>query len=334
MRRLLWAIIVVPVALVWASCIPLAKNGDDGQPCFTNGTCLPWLVCRADNVCAKEAETVDGGGDASSSQDTGNDAGTADAGADAGTTDTGNCGPSPSGKGGDMCNVPAGPFQMGCNSVVDTECGNKEYPYHSVSVPAFKIDKREVTASEYRACFDAGGCTAADIGGVCNFNAPGKESHPINCVDWNQAWAYCTWAEKKLPTEAEWEKAARGTDGRRYPWGSTGLDCDHAVDSVTPCSNTGTAPVGGKPAGASPYGAEDMIGNVWEWVEDDDHETFTGAPGDGSAWVDTPRGSKRVMRGGSWSNVDTFFMRASVRHDYIPSGRDGSFGFRCSRDGI
>ena len=221
---------------------------------------------------------------------------------------------------------------MGCNVAVDTECQSSENPYHSVTVPAYKIDKYEVTASEYKACVTASGCTAANTTSGCNYNVAGKESHPINCVDWNQAKAYCTWAGKKLPTEAEWEKAARGTDGRKYPWGNDVLDCNRAVHSVSPCSNTATAAVGSKPAGSSPYGAEDMVGNVWERVEDDWHGDYTGAPVDGSAWVDDPRGPSRVWRGGGWDIDDTRYLRASYRYYYDPTYRGNLYGFRCSRD--
>ncbi|MBI5528088.1 MAG: formylglycine-generating enzyme family protein [Deltaproteobacteria bacterium] len=244
------------------------------------------------------------------------------------------CDPSPTGKGGDMCDVPAGAFMMGCNVAVDTECYSDEKPYHSVTVPWFKIDKYEVTAAEYKACVTASGCTAAKTESGCNYNVAGKESHPINCVDWNQAKAYCTWVGKKLPTEAEWEKAARGTDGRKYPWGNDVLDCNRAVHPVSPCSNSGTATVDSKPTGASPYGAMDMVGNVWEWVEDDWHDTYTSAPSDGSAWVDAPRGSSRVLRGGGWRNYGSRGLRASVRVNYNPTFRYFYIGFRCSRDGI
>jgi formylglycine-generating enzyme required for sulfatase activity len=231
--------------------------------------------------------------------------------------------------GGDMCDVAAGAFQMGCNSAVDTECFGGESPYHSVTVPAFKVDKYEVTAAEYKACVDASGCTAANTTGGCNYNVGGKESHPIDCVDWNQAKAYCEWAGKRLPTEAEWEKAARGTDGRKYPWGNDALDCNRAVHSVSPCNNSGTVPVGSKPAGVSPYGAEDMEGNVWEWVEDWYHDSYTGAPSDGSAWVN-PAGSYRVWRGGSWGHVEPGYLRASYRGRNYPTSRSDYGGFRCA----
>lgn len=240
------------------------------------------------------------------------------------------CWPSPSGKGGDMCNVAAGPFWMGCNVAVDTECQSFENPYHQVTVPAFRIDKYEVTVSDYKACVTAGGC-AAIIDNNCDYNIPGKESHPINCVAWNQAKAYCAWAGKRLPTEAEWEKAARGTDGRKYPWGNDALDCNRAVQSeIGGCNLSGTAVVGSKPSGVSPYGAADMVGNVEEWVEDDIHETYTGAPADGSAWVDNPRGASRVARGGAWNLLTTpYTLRASNRDRGDPTGVYYIFGFRC-----
>jgi formylglycine-generating enzyme required for sulfatase activity len=228
-----------------------------------------------------------------------------------------------------MCSIPAGPFMMGCNKAVDTGCFTMEGPYHRVTVSAFKIDKYEVTAEDYKACVTAGGCTPTNTGSAYNYDRLGGENHPINGVDWNQAKAYCAWAGKRLPTEAEWEKAARGTDGRRYPWGNNSLDCDHAVMSTKVCSNTGTAPVGSKSLGASPYGALDMSGNVWEWVEDWYHSTYTGAPSDGSAWV-TPTGTSRVLRGGSWGIGPTGFLRVSARYDNDPTLRNCPVGFRCA----
>jgi formylglycine-generating enzyme required for sulfatase activity len=176
------------------------------------------------------------------------------------------------------------------------------------------------------------GCTPTITLGYCNYDVAGKESHPINCVNWNQAKAYCMWAGKKLPTEAQWEKAARGTDGRKYPWGNTGLDCDHAVHSSSPCSNSGTAAVGSKPMGVSPYGADDMIGNVWEWVEDDSHSNYNGAPQDGSAWIDAPRASDRAWRGGAYTS-GTDYLRASVRYQNYPGYDGAGIGFRCALDG-
>jgi formylglycine-generating enzyme required for sulfatase activity len=265
-----------------------------------------------------------GGGAPDASVDSGTDAGVEDAGTDAG----GDAGID--GGAIEMVEVPAGSFMMGCNVAVDNECGGDENPYHSVTVPSFKIDKYEVTVGNYQKCVDAGVCTPAGAGSKCNYGVTGRDYHPINCVNWNQAKAYCAWIGKRLPSEAEWEKAARGTDGRKYPWGKSNLDCDHAVMSVSPCSNSGTQPVGSKPLGVSPYGALDMIGNVWEWVEDWFHDSYNGAPTDGSAWV-VPAGSDRVVRGGSWANRLTYDLRASRRVGDVPSSSCVDCGFRCAQ---
>jgi formylglycine-generating enzyme required for sulfatase activity len=168
------------------------------------------------------------------------------------------------------------------------------------------------------------------VEGMVEVPAGAFEEHPINCVTWYQAVEYCAWAGKRLPTEAEWEKAARGTDGRIYPWGNDEPTCDHAVISWAGCpQRTSTEPVGSKPLGASPYGAQDMAGNVWEWVEDGYHETYDGAPTDGSAWV-TPEGTEKVVRGGSWSY---YFLsndlRTSHRRTDIPQDWNGHVGIRC-----
>lgn len=242
------------------------------------------------------------------------------------------CAPSPTGKGGPMCDVPTGKFMMGCNSVADTKCFSNENPYREVTVPSFKIDKYEVTAGEYKACVDAGGCTAALATNGCTYGMLGKESHPINCVNWDMAKEYCTWAGKRLPTEAEWEKAARGTDGRKYPWGNNGQDCDQTAKSESPRSNTGTAPVGSKPLGGGPYGSKDMIGSLCEWVEDDYHNPNTGTPVDGSAYVDAPRSSWRTQRGCSCPSNDSHHLRASFRRGLVSTFRIIANGFRCAQN--
>jgi formylglycine-generating enzyme required for sulfatase activity len=308
---LLGGVVAVGAVIVWlaaARCIAIPGVGHDGEPCFENQSCMPGLACGADGVCRADG-LADGGAKCSSDCPT-----------------------------GEMVTVQAGSFVMGCNSAVDLECNSDESPYHTVDVPAFEIDKYEVTTADYQVCVDSGVCTAANTGESCNYGVPERESHPINCVDWNQAKAYCEWAGKRLPTEAEWEKAARGTDGRKYPWGnSPTVRCDFAVmdDSAAGgigCGSGGTMPVGSMPAGASPYGAEDMVGNVWEWVEDWYHDSYSGAPTDGSAWVD-PAGSYRVLRGGGCFYNSANDLRASKRDYGTTTNRHYDIGFRCSRDG-
>jgi formylglycine-generating enzyme required for sulfatase activity len=119
---------------------------------------------------------------------------------------------------GDMVTVPAGALWMGC-AATDSLCAARERPPRMVHLDAFHIDKAEVTVKAYRACVSAGACTPPTSRARCNWDQPSRRDHPINCVTWHQADAYCQWASKRLPTEAQWEKAARGTDGRIYPWG-------------------------------------------------------------------------------------------------------------------
>ncbi len=168
-----------------------------------------------------------------------------------------------------MVEIPAGAFMMGCNSSVDGDCYSDEYPYHQVTLSAFYIDIYEVTAGEYEECVNADGCsyngTTSRIDRTYQNN---KDDHPINYVNWFEAKTYCEWKNKRLPTEAEWEKAARGTDGRLYPWGNQAASCSYALmdDGGDGCGTNLTAPVGSKPAGASIYGVMDMSGSVWELV--------------------------------------------------------------------
>jgi len=206
---------------------------------------------------------------------------------------------------GDMVRVPAGNFLYGDEN-------------RRVHLPEFWIDRTEVTVTAYGECVRAGGCSEPDTGGSCNWGVSGRGDHPVNCVDWNEAKSYCEWAGNRLPTEEEWEKAARGTDGRKYPWGDEEATCALAVmdEDGNGCGRDRTWPVGSKPSGASPYDALDMAGNVWEWT---------------SSWKRELLLFKvRVLRGGSWG-VGPRGTRASYRGGWFPPGRDDFVGIRCAQ---
>lgn len=248
---------------------------------------------------------------------------------------------------GEMVDVPAGEFWMGCNETEDDQCDSNEYPYHAVTLSAYKIGRNEVTVAEYQQCINAGVCnnngeyfhyhTVTDDSKYCYYGLEGKENHPMQCVSWYGAKAYCEWIGGRLPTEAEWEKAARGTDGRKYPWGNTPtVSCDYAVvndvnTGGAGCGSQNSLPVGSKPKGVSPYGAHDMIGNEWEWANDwYDEDYYASSPTNDPAGPET--GNNRALRGGSWySGIDTNYLRASSRISRSPDKSSGNVGFRCVR---
>jgi len=240
-----------------------------------------------------------------------------------------------------MVFVRAGEFTMGSNDTDPTcsGCFADEQPIHTVTLSSYSIDQNDVTVDDYAACVSASSCSPADGPHAefpaCNAGAPDRGDHPINCVDWNQAEVYCTWVGKRLPTEAEWEKAARGSDARTYPWGEATPTCDYAVmddpkGGGLGCGRGTTGPAGSKPAGKSPYGALDMAGNVYDWVNDWYDPKYysvspsTNPPGPAS-------GTKKVQRGGSWLNY--YHVRSAYRGVIV--GRlpwDDGVGFRCARD--
>ncbi|HOD09060.1 MAG TPA: SUMF1/EgtB/PvdO family nonheme iron enzyme, partial [Myxococcota bacterium] len=231
---------------------------------------------------------------------------------------------------GEMKLVASGSFWMGCNSAVDTQCENDEKPYHKVTLSAYYMDMTEVTQSEYKKCIDAGECDTPP----CDWDPSEMPNRPVVCVNWSQAGEYCAWAGKRLPTEAEWEKAARGTDGRKYPWGNEDATCEYAVmydGTDYSCGTNSTWDVCSKsPAGDSPYGLCDMSGNVWEWVSDwYDFRYYTNSPA--SNPTGPVSGSYRIFRGGCF-DYSAGNLRASYRYaHYNPSAAIALVGFRCAR---
>jgi formylglycine-generating enzyme required for sulfatase activity len=245
-----------------------------------------------------------------------------------------------------MVYVPEGNFQMGLTGyqaeiVVEqclplmgrrSDCENEvknAKPAHTVWLDAFWIDQTDVTNAEYAKCVSAGGCQAPQ-NNRSNTHASYYENadfdaYPIIYVDWNQADSYCQWAGRRLPTEAEWEKAARGTDGRIYPWGK-GIDQKKANYGYVLMDTTRA---GSYPEGASPYGALDMAGNVWQWVADWYNESYYQSQ---TTWRNPggpDSGTERVIRGGSWINLG-FDVTSSERGSGDPGGAYSSFGFRCA----
>jgi formylglycine-generating enzyme required for sulfatase activity len=229
-------------------------------------------------------------------------------------------------KGVTMRLVPAGEFTIGSDDYSDDE-----KPAHTVYLDDFYVDIYEVTNALYKTCVDAGACTLPGSTRSSTrtdyYGNPAFNNYPVIYVDWNQAKTYCEWRFARLPTEAEWEKAARSADGRTYPWGNNAPD----KTLLNYNNNIGdTSAVGSYLGGRSPYGMYDMSGNVWEWVADWYSETYYGTLGENAFDPQGPAsGSVRVLRGGAWyySNVNT---RSAYRSRYVPGDRLNGFGFRCA----
>ncbi|MBI5450398.1 MAG: formylglycine-generating enzyme family protein [Gammaproteobacteria bacterium] len=227
----------------------------------------------------------------------------------------------------EMVLIAAGPFIMGSNSRLEDEG-----PEQRVALPAYYIDRYEVTNLQYQRFINDTGHRSP--GHFSSRRYPqGKADHPVTFVSWQDAQDYCQWAGKRLPDEAEWEKAARGSDGRIFPWGSE-FDISAANTPVRWASlgqDGDTTPVGAFPRGRSPYGLDDMSGNVWEWT---------------ASWYQPHPGNHhpsenygeiyKVLKGGSWWDCSYYKCGISApafnRSFFNPRVRNSSFGFRCARD--
>jgi len=259
-----------------------------------------------------------------------------------------------------MAQIPAGQYFQGSDA---KDAGENEKPSHNVTLSAYCIDLYETTAGEYKACSDVGKCrrptnevdwpkiTPADrklYAPLCTFGREGMEEHPINCVSHAMADTYCKAQGKRLPTEAEWEYATRGPDGRVYPWGDEAPTAKHLNACGSECVAWGqkhgsaltalyptddgfatTAPVGKFAAGKSRFGPYDVAGNVWEWVAD------WSAPYSAEAKTNPKgpdTGEKKVIRGGAWNGSYTSWLRPSFRYAQDPNALSYGIGFRCAAD--
>ncbi|MBK6433841.1 MAG: formylglycine-generating enzyme family protein [Anaerolineae bacterium] len=248
--------------------------------------------------------------------------------------------------------VPAGEFTMG-SAANDSQTYDDEKPQHRVTVAGFWIDRTEVTNGQYRKFVDAGGynqqqywteagwawkgqnnATQPGCWGDGNFN---QAEQPVVCVSWYEAYAYARWAGGRLPSEAEWEKAARGTDGRIYPWGNmwdgTWADfCDKNCqydykDAGVDDGYTTTAPVGSYANGVSPYGVHDLAGNVWEWVSSE-YGNYPYKSNDGRE-DQSSTDVRRVLRGGCWYH-GAWNVRSAASRDRLDPGPATDVGFRVA----
>lgn len=237
---------------------------------------------------------------------------------------------------GDMVLIPASDFLMGSNRI-DTEGKSSEFgfakplyldehPLQTITLPAFYIDRFEVTQAQYEEFVRKTGARSPQHW-IDGHPPDGKARLPVTDVNWHEADAYCTWKGNRLPTEAEWEKAARGTDGREFPWGN---DYDGQKANTGDAGRGGLVDVGSVSEGRSPYGVEDMAGNAWEWTSD------WYLPHPTSTYESAHFGRKlKVVKGGGWGGVGHYalpeFYRAAYRFPVAPASRFPDFGFRCAK---
>jgi len=254
----------------------------------------------------------------------------------------------------DMVLIPAGKFEMGgdagqafslCQILYEPyitlfECKLNEFedeePVHIVYLDEYNIDKYEITNADYQVCVEDEVCDPPKSTNSYTrddyYENPEFENYPVIFVNWYDAQTYCEWRGARLPTEAEWEKAARGTDGRIYPWGDTfdgtlGNFCDRDYEYDDGFEDT--APVGSYPDGASPYGVMDMAGNVQEWVADwYGYRYYSESPKENPQGEST--GSMRGNKGGSFKCEGTYSVRAFDRLGWFPEHKYDRLGFRCA----
>jgi eukaryotic-like serine/threonine-protein kinase len=258
-----------------------------------------------------------------------------------------------------MLAIAGGMFFMGSEG---PDALDDEKPAHQVMLPPYCIGATEVTVTQYRACSNVGGCKTANFNewpgitekdrkiydSLCNFGDPERRGqNPINCVDWDMADRYCKSVGGRLPTEAEWEFAARGPDGRAYPWGDAkpsasqlnacGSECGawakqnglkiepmYGADDGYP----NTSPVGSFPGGKSRFGLLDVVGNVWEWTADFHARYGKEMQRDPKG---PPSGKTRVIRGGAWNSEHASWVRPTFRYQDDPAKRSAGIGFRCAK---
>ena len=233
--------------------------------------------------------------------------------------------PLPDGQLSQMALVPAGEFLMGSEAGV---WERDEEPLHTVYLDEFWIDRSEVTNTQYAGCVAAGACAAEhptlSFQRFDYYDDPDFGNHPVIYVSWDEAQSFCRWAGKRLTTEAEWEKAARGWQRNLYPWGDT----FEYANANAAGSRGDPVRVGSYPAGASPYGVQDMAGNVAEWVADwYGEDAYRQSPQANPAGPEN--GTARVVRGGSWAFYDPD-VRATGRQPVLPESRTEAIGFRCA----
>ncbi|MBW1723410.1 MAG: SUMF1/EgtB/PvdO family nonheme iron enzyme [Deltaproteobacteria bacterium] len=201
-----------------------------------------------------------------------------------------------------------------------------ERPAHAVKLGAYYIDIYEVTYGDYMDCVRKGKCRRPRLGKSAGKNFPvPRKNWPVIGINWYDAENYCKWKHKRLPTEAEWEKAARGNTGNPYPWGDV-IDCGHA--NYMKCKIGHPVQVGGYPAGKSPYGAMDMAGNAQEWVADWYDPDYYGNSPDKNPFGPS-QGERKVLRGGSYDYVWSA-VRTTYRYSDFPENHHNSYGFRCA----